>query len=117
MQWTVKSCSRTGKCRERIGVRTANAAHRVCAAVLFVIGMNNEEHRERALKRRIWLILELRRLEHHVQEVAFIGEIVIGISVLHANSVTVSKCSNGRDFCYQSKDLFRTTFFIKNVFG
>ena len=72
------------KRRKRIGLRAPNAAHRIRTAVLFVVGVKNEEYCQRALQHRIGLIRQLRRLEHHIEEVAFIAQIVVRIPVLHA---------------------------------
>ena len=66
----VEGGRRAGQRRVGIDVRAADAAHRVRAAVLFVIGVEDEQHLERPLEHRIGLVLELRHLEQHVQEVA-----------------------------------------------
>ena len=41
---------RAGQRRVRIGLRAADAAHRARAAVLLVIGVQDEQHVERALE-------------------------------------------------------------------
>ena len=45
--------------RIRVDMRAADAAHRVGAAVLLVIGVEDEQHVERALEHRADLILQL----------------------------------------------------------
>ncbi len=98
-------------------MRAADTAHRVGAAVLFVIGVQDIEHRQRAFKHRVWLILQLRRLEHHVEEVAFVTQIVIGIRILHPDAMTKSKRRNRRHFGDQPMDLFPPAFLVKDIFG
>jgi len=98
-------------------VSAADTAHRVGTAILFMVGVQDEQDSERPLEYRVWLILKFRSLEHHVQEVAFVAEIVIRIGILHADAVTVSEGGDGRHFRNQPVDLFLPTFLVKNVFG
>ena len=87
-------------------MRAADAAHRVGAAILFVIGVQNEEHVQRALEHRIRLVLQLRRLEHHVQEIAFIAQVVVRIGILHPDPVPICEGRNRRHLGDQPVDLF-----------
>ena len=70
---------------------TSYAAHCVCTAVLFMVSMQDEQHSQGAFEHWIRLILQLRRLEHHVEKVAFVAKVVVRIGVLHANAVTKGK--------------------------
>ena len=53
VQRPVERRRRAGQRRVRIDVRAADAAHRAGAAVLLVIGVQDEEHVERALEHRV----------------------------------------------------------------
>src|SRR6185369_4858904 len=98
-------------------MRTSDTAHCIRAAVLFVIGMQDIENRQRTFKHRIWFVLQLRRLEHHVEEISFVTQIVIRIRILHTNTVAKRESSNGGYLGNQTIDLLPTTLFIKNIFS
>ena len=78
-----------GERRIRIGLRAADAAHRARAAVLLVIGVQDEQHVERALEHRVRPVLQLGHLEQHVQEVAGEAQVVVRIDVRPADAVTI----------------------------
>ena len=75
----------------RVGVhlRRADAAHRVRRAVLLVVGVQDPEDVERALEPRVGLVLGLGHLEHHREEVAGVGQLVVRIDVGEAEVVPV----------------------------
>src|ERR1051326_4746523 len=60
--------------------------------------VQNEQHAQCAFEYRVRLVGQLSGLEHHVQEISFVTEIVVRISVLHANAMPVSKSRDGWDF-------------------
>jgi predicted ATP-dependent protease len=68
---------RAGERRVRVHLRAADVAHRVRAAVLLVVGVQDEEHVERALEHRVRLVAQLGHLEQHVQEVAGEAQLVV----------------------------------------
>src|SRR5687768_3268723 len=117
MQWTIERSRRTGEGRKRIGVCAADTTHRVCAAILFMISVQDIENRQSPFENRVGLVLQLCRLEHHVEEIALIAQIVIGICVLHSDPVSKSESSNRRDLCDQAINLFPTTILIEDIFG
>ena len=96
VQRTVERRRRAGHRRVRIDVRAADAAHRAGAAVLLVIGVQDEEHLERPLEHRVHLILQLRHPEQHVQEVAGEAQIVVGVDVGAADAVAVGVGADAR---------------------
>ena len=77
VQRPVQRRRRAGERRIRIGMRAADAAHRVRAAVLLVVGVQDEEDVERALEHRVRLVPRLGHLEQHVQEVAGEAQLVV----------------------------------------
>jgi hypothetical protein len=77
-------------------VRAADRPHRRGAAVLLVVGVQDEQHVERARQHRVRLKLQLGHLEQHVQEVAGEAQIVVGIDVGPADAVTVRPCGDAR---------------------
>src|ERR1043166_4857072 len=97
-------------------MRTADTPHRIRAAILFVIGVQDVKHSQRSFKHRVRLVLQFGGLEHHVEEVAFVTQIVIGVRILHTDPVTKRERRNRRNFRDQSIDLFPATLDIENLF-
>ena len=77
--------------RVGIDVRTSHAAHGVRGTILFVVGVQDEENIERAFESGIGTVLQLRGAEEHVQEIAAIAQIVVGIRERHSQTVPISK--------------------------
>ena len=100
----------------RVDVRAADAAHGVGAAVLLVVGVQDEEHVERVLEGRIRPVLELGDLEHHVEEVAGVGEVVVRVGVGHAHRVPVGKGGDRRHLGEQPVGLNPPGCRIVNLF-
>src|SRR5688500_6787780 len=69
------------------------------------------------LEHRVWLVLQLGGLKHHVEKIAFVSEIVIGIGVLHSDPVPKSKSRNGRHFSNQAMNLFTPALNLKDILG
>ena len=67
--------------------------------------MQNEKNVERAFERPVRRILGVRHLEHHVQKVAGIAQIVIGIDITQAAIVPISVRGDRRHFCDEAFDL------------
>ena len=97
-------------------MRTANATHRIRAAILFVIGVQNEQHIQCTFQHGIRLILQLAGLEHHVEEVAGKTQIVIGIGIGQTNAMTIGEGGYRSDFGQQAINLFAARFSIKDIF-
>ena len=70
--------------------------------VLLVVGVQYEEHVERLLQAWIWLVLGLGHLEEHGQEVARVGEVVVGVDVGQPEAVAVGERGEGRHLGDQS---------------
>ena len=102
--------------RERIGVRAADGAHRVSRTVLFMVCVQDEEDCERAFEYRIRFIFQLGRLEHHVQKVALVREIIVGIGIRQTDAVAIGERGNGRHFGDQTINLFLSALDIENLF-
>ena len=67
--------------------------------------MQNEKHVERAFERRVRGVLGVGHLEHHVQEVAGIAQVVIGIDITQAKIVAVSVRGDCRHLGDEAFDL------------
>ena len=80
-----------GHGRVRIDLRRAHAAHRVRRAVLLVVGVQDPEDVEGALEPRVGLVLHLGHLEHHREEVAGVGQVVVRIDVREPEVVPVGE--------------------------
>ena len=80
-----------------------------------MIGVQDEEHIERALQRFIRVVLRLRRLEHHVQEVRGVRQIVVGVRVRLAHHVPIAERRDGDHLRDDARDLTLPHFRIGNV--
>ena len=98
-----------------IGLRTADGAHGVGAAVLLVVGVQDEEDVERARDDGIGGILRLDHLPEHVHEVFSIAEIVIGIDVREADAVTIGHGGDGGNLADEPLDLVEAVGRIVNL--
>ena len=87
VQRPVERRGRAGKRRVRIGVRAADAPHRVRAAVLLVVRVQDEEDIERPLQHGVRFVSRLGHLEQHVQEVPGEAQLVVGQHVRPADGV------------------------------
>ena len=96
-----RAVERGGRARQRrigIDVRAADRPHGGRAAVLLVVGVQDEQHVERARQHRVRLVLQLGHLEQHVQEVAGEAEVVVRIHVRPADAVAVRVGGDARHF-------------------
>lgn len=64
---------------ERVGARRTAQADRGGRGVLLVVGVQDEDAVERALDDFVDLVLFARRGEHHAQEVARVGQVVLRV--------------------------------------
>ena len=63
-----------------------------------MVGVQNEKDVERAFQRRVRRVLGFRHLEHHVQEIAGIAQVVVGIDITQATIVPKSVRGDRRHF-------------------
>ena len=117
VQRTVERRRGAGHGRVRIDVRAANPPHRARAAVLLVVGVQDEQHFDRPLEHRVDLILQLRHPEQHVQEIAGEAEIVVGIDVGAADAVAVRVGADARDLGDQTMDLLLARLLVEDLLG
>ena len=115
VQRTVERRGGAGQRRVRIDVRAADVAHRARRAVLLVIGVQDEQHVERPLERRVRLVLQLGHLEQHVQEVAGEAQVVVGIDVRAADAVAVGIGGNRRHLRDQPVDLLLARLLVEDL--
>ena len=114
---SVERRRRPSERRVRIGVRASDRPHRRRRTVLLVIGVEDEQHVERAGEHRVRLILQLGHLEQHVQEVAAETEIVVRIDVRAADAVAVGPRSDARHLGDQAVGLAHPRRLVVDVFG
>ena len=105
------------RARVGIGLRAAHRAHRVGGAVLFVIGMQDEQHVERALEHRVGLVPELGHLEQHREQVAGVAELVVGIDVGQAARMPKRERRQRRHLADQPARLQPARFEVVDVVG
>jgi hypothetical protein len=70
-----------------------------------VVRVQNEKHVERAFERRVRRVLGIGHLEHHVQKVAGIAQVVKRIDITQSTIVAISERGNCRHFGYEAFDL------------
>ena len=85
-----------GDRRVGVDVGGADAAHRVGRAVLFVVGVEDEEHVERLREAFLRHVLGFGLLEHHREEVLGEVEVVVRVDVGEAHVVPVGEGGEGR---------------------
>ena len=103
-----RSGERRGSRRDHrvgIGERAAHHARRGGGAVLLVIGVQDEEQIERLLEHRVGLVLQLGHLEEHREEVAGVGQVVVGVDVGQPAAVAVGERGDGRHLADQASRL------------
>ena len=93
----------------------ADAAHGARAAVLLVVGVQDEQHVERALEHRVHLVFQLRHPEQHVQEVAGEAQIVVGIDVGPADAVAVRVGGDRRHLGDQPVHLLLSRLLVEDL--
>ena len=117
MQRTGQRRGRACHRQVRIGLRAADDPHGGRAAVLLVVGVQNEEHIERARDDRTGHIFRLGHLPQHVHEVLGIAEIVVGIHVRMPATVAIGIRRQRSHLGDQPHDLFLPVLRVMNVLG
>ena len=82
---------------------------------MFVIRVQNPQHVQRPLENRIWFVFELGHLEHHVQEVPRVAQIVVRIRVAQAHAVAIGEGRDGGHLGHQTPRLQLDRFGIEDV--
>ena len=103
----------------RVGVDLgrADGADGARRGVLFVVGVQDEEHVQRAFEPRIGLIFELGHLVHHPEEVAGVVQLVVGIDVGLAHVVPEGERGQGRHLREQPDDLGHADLLVVDLVG
>ena len=96
-------------------MRAADAAHGGRRAVLLVVGVQDEEDVESAFERGIRAVFQLGGAEQHVQKIAGVAQIVIGIHERHAQAVPVGERGERRHLADQAIGLLAARFGIEDV--
>ena len=91
MQRPVQGGHTGGHRRVGIDLGGADAAHGAGGAVLLVVRVQDPEDVEGPREPRVGLVLDLGHLEHHREEVAGIGEVVVRIDVRQPEVVPVGE--------------------------
>ena len=94
-----RAVERRDACRHRrvgVDVGGADAAHGVGRAVLFVVGVEDEEDVERLREALLRHVLHFGLLEHHREEVLGEVEVVVRVDVGQAHVVAVGEGGQGR---------------------
>ncbi len=106
-----------GDRRVRVDLGRADRSARRWWSVLLVVGVQDEQHVERAFQPRVGLVLELGHLVHHPQEVARVGELVVGVHVRLAHVVAEGERGQRRHLREQPDDLDAPELLVVDAVG
>ena len=105
-------CKRAGKRggrrrrrHKRVRQRAAHCPHGIGAAVLFVVGVQDEKDVESARQGGIRLVLGLDHLPQHVHEILGVAEVVVGINIRETEAVAIRVGGDGGHLSNQAIDL------------
>ena len=82
----------------RVGVGAADGAHGAGAAILFVVGVEDEQHIQGVRQHRIGHVFRLQPLPQHVHVILGVAQIRIGRHVGKAQAMPVGVGGQGRHF-------------------
>ena len=99
----------------RVGLGAAHRAHGAGAAILLVIGVQDEQHLERARQHRVGGVLGLGAFPQHVHVVLGVAQLRIGIDVGQAQAVPVGVGGQGGHLADQPDDLLAAALGVGDV--
>jgi len=114
---TPQGANARGARGEQIRLRRADHSYSRSAAILLVIGVQDKKNVEGFLQNWVRLILELGHFEKHIEEIAGVTQIVVGVRVGQAQAVTVGEGRERRHLADQSIGLLTTRFSIEDFLG
>src|SRR5262245_14688833 len=97
-------------------MRAADAAYDVRGAALLVISVKDKKHVERALQRGIRAVARFGGGEQHVEEMAGIVELGVGVYKRHAERVAVGESREGGYFSDEAIGLVAARLFVQDIF-
>jgi hypothetical protein len=86
-------------------LRAAYGAHDIGAAILFVVGVQNEQDVQRTSQYRVGAVFRLNHLPQHVHEVLGVAQVVVRIDIRVAQAVPVGVGRDGGHLADQPVDL------------
>ena len=104
-----------GRRRVRVGMAGADDAHRGRAAVLLVVGVQDEQHVHRPLEDRVDLVVA--DLPHHVEEVGRVRQVVARLVVGQADRELVAHRRDRRALGDEAADLDVALLGIVDLLG
>ena len=117
VQRAVEGRDAAGDRRVRVDLAGADRAHRVGRAVLLVIGVQDQQDVERLDQPRVGVVLLLRHLEQHREEVLGVVQVVVGVDVRLALRVTERPGAERRHLGDHADDLVVAHLRIADVAG
>ena len=112
----VEGGGRTGHAAVGVGVGGRDRAHRGRAAVLLVVGVQDEQHVERPRQRRIGVVAGLGHLPEHRQEGGE-GQRVVRVDEGHPDAEPMTGGSERRHLGDQPDDLLQAVLGVVDVLG
>src|SRR5918999_1209701 len=117
VQRTIEPGAACGDGREGVDPRRPDDPHGCGRTVLLVVGVQYKEHVERLLQARVGLVLGLCHLEEHGQEVARVGEVVVGVDVGQPETMTVGESGESRHLGDQTHRRNMALILVVDVLG
>ena len=105
VKWSVQGSDGASKRRVGVNIRASDRTHRICTAVLFVIGMQDKQNVQSPFKHRVRFVRGLTHSEQHVQEIAGIRQGVIRIGVVETQTMPISKSCQSRHLANRTIEL------------
>ena len=107
-----------GRADVRVRVRAPDDPHRVAAAVLLVVGVQDKKRLEGLCEHRVRSVPSgPGRPVHHGQEVLGVGEVVAGVDVRQSDRMPVGERRDGRDLRDQPIRLLIAGVLVGDVLG
>ena len=106
-------------CDRGIGIRVgaSRAAHHVGAAILFVVGVENEQHLQGAFENRVGPVLQLGHLEERVEKIPGVAQVIVGIGKRETHTVPVAKGGDRGHFGNETENLLAPRLCVEDILG
>src|SRR5205823_3537149 len=100
-----------------VGEGAPHGTHGVGAAVLLMVGVEDEEDVERAREHGIGDVLGLHHLPQHVHEIGGVAKVIVGINVGIAATVAIAVAGDGWNFADEAQHLVLANRGIVDLLG
>src|ERR1700730_9070783 len=96
---------------------TADATDRVSGTVLLVIGVEDKQDIQSVLQSGVHPVARFRRSEKHVQEIAWVAQLIVRVDKRHPQRVAIRERRNGGHLPDKAERLLLARLKVEDVFG